>query len=402
MSAPRDGEFLRGWPVLLGSVTGIAAGLSSIYFYSLGIFIKPLAAEFDWSRGEASLGALFGTLAAAAFSPLAGRAADRFGSLAVAVVSLLALAAGLAAHGWWIAGLGSFLVVTVITNAIAIGSSPLPYTRLIAARFIRHRGLALGLALAGTGIGAMLIPALLTPYVATHGWRQGYLALAITALVTVPVVGLLLARAREQVGTAPARLPLRQLAGHRGFVPLGLIFFLSAIAVLGTVVQFVPMLSDAGLAPAQAGKIAGLIGLSAMVGRLLIGFMLDRMRSQLVTAGVLAIAAGGMLLMAAGGTAMAVPGALVLGFAIGAEVDLLAFHTARYFPSKVFGQANGTLYGLFLIGGGIGPVLGGALFDWSGSYQAALVMAAILLAVTSVIGLRLPPSVEEMSQSSVR
>jgi MFS family permease len=84
MNAVRDGEFLRGWPVLLGAVTGIAAGLSSLYFYSLGVFIKPLASEFGWSRAEVSLGALVGTLAAAAFSPLAGRAADRFGSLPIA------------------------------------------------------------------------------------------------------------------------------------------------------------------------------------------------------------------------------------------------------------------------------------------------------------------------------
>jgi len=126
MNAVRDGEFLRGWPVLLGAVTGIAAGLSSLYFYSLGVFIKPLASEFGWSRAEVSLGALVGTLAAAAFSPLAGRAADRFGSLPVAVVSLLARAAGLAAHGRWISGLGSFLIITAMTNAIAIGSSPCP------------------------------------------------------------------------------------------------------------------------------------------------------------------------------------------------------------------------------------------------------------------------------------
>lgn len=390
MKASDTGEFARGWPILAGSIIGIGAGISSLYFYSLGIFIKPLADAFGWSRATASLGALVGTFAAAAAMPLVGRLADRIGSLRLAIGSLLLLTLGFIAHAFLVAGLTSFLFLTAAINACAAGSSPLPYTRLTAAAFHRHRGLALGIILGGTGLGAMLIPALLTPYIASHGWRSGYLALALASAVAIFAIIPFLARAQEPATGKPAPVALRRLVATKGFVPLGLLFFLAAAAILGTVVHFVPMLTDLGLSPVRAGGIAGLIGVAAIIGRLVIGWLIDRLSPNLVTGGVFVLAAVGLVTFASGGVALAVPGALITGLVIGAEVDLLAFHTARYFPRHAFGQANGLLYALFLIGGGIGPVLSGLLYDLTGGYHAFPLTAAGLLSVAGAIGFRLP------------
>lgn len=391
---PADGEFRDGWPVLAGAFIGIAAGVSSLYFYSLGIFIKPLAAEFGWSRGQASLGALVGTGCAAIMSPYVGQLLDRFGSVRVASVSLLLLALGLAAHGWLINGLASFLLVTGLMSLLTVGSSPMPYTRLTVASFRRHRGLALGIVLGGTGLGAICVPLLLGPLVASAGWRSGYVVLGLVAAVALLPMLLLLRRAPD-AGTAGAaagmEVPLAQVIGNPAFARLGVMFLLAAIAILGTVVQFVPMLSDAGMNPAAAGRIAALIGLAAIGGRLLIGALLDRLPPQLVTAGLFALAALGLLLLSQGGVALAVPGAIITGMAVGAEVDILAFFTARYFPAQAFGRANGLLYGLFLLGGAIGPPLSGFLKDSSGSYALSLLVAAGLLVLAAVMAVRLRP-----------
>ena len=385
-----SGEFGSGWRVLLGSFVGIAIGVSSLYFYSLGIFIKPLAAEFGWTRGEASLGALVGTAAAAIMSPFMGRIVDRVGSVNVAIVSLILVAVGLAAHGFLITGLTSFLVVTLIFSLLTAGSSPLPYTRLTVAHFETHRGLALGLVLGGTGMGAILIPRFLVPYVAAEGWRAGYMALGAVSLVLLPVVLLLLRGNRDASSERTPLLTFRQIIGARGFYPLSAMFLLAAVAILGTVVQFVPMLTDAGLSPAKAGGIAALIGLSAIVGRLVVGVLLDRISPALVSGGLFLIAAAGLLMMSMGGIALAVPGAIICGVAVGAEVDLLSFLTARYFPRTAFGQVNGLLYGLFLTGGAIGPWVSGSLYDTTGSYAVSLLVASVLLAVAAVIGFLLP------------
>lgn len=171
-------EFARGWRLVAGSLLGVSAGVSSLYFYSLGIFIKPLSAEFGWSRGDASLGVLIGTLCAAAMAYPTGRFVDRFGGLPVALISLGLLSLGFAALGAATINLWSFLILTAMVSVVTVGSTPLPYTGLIIANFHRNRGVALGMVLAGAGLGAILVPMLLTPFIDQYGWRFGYFALA--------------------------------------------------------------------------------------------------------------------------------------------------------------------------------------------------------------------------------
>jgi len=382
-------EFARSWRVLLGSVLGITAGVSSLYFYSLGIFVKPLAAEFGWGRGQASLGALVGTLCAAVTAIPVGRLVDRFGSFAVGLGSLALLGLAFAAMAVGVSGLASFIALTAVLSLLTAGSSPLPFARLVVASFVRHRGMALGLALTGTGIGAIAVPALLAPLVAMHGWRMGYFALAVTVLVLCLPIAALLYRAPAGRPGVVATAPLGAILRDRAFATIGLPIFLASIAVLGTVVHFVPMLTDAGLTPARAGGVAALIGVASIIGRLATGAALDRIAAPWVAGGLFAIAAAGLLLLALGGAHVAVAGALITGVAVGAEGDLIAFLTARYFGQARYGQAYGALYALFLVGGAIGPALLGMVFDISGSYRLPFAIAAALLFAAALLCLRL-------------
>jgi MFS family permease len=382
-------EFARGWPLLLGGFLGIAAGLGSLYFYSLGLFLKPLAETFGWSRGQASLGPLVGTLCSALASMPSGRLMDRIGPARIAIIAMVLLAAGFAALGFATGGLASFLLITAVTSLVTLGSTPLAYTRLVVGAFDRHRGVALALVLTGTGIGAMLTPILLLPYIAAHGWRSGYFALAVVVLVATPVVAMLIARR----GTAPARgaasSPIASVLGEPAFGLLGAIFLLAAIGVLGTVVHFVPMLTDAGLPPTRAGAIAGAIGMAVIGGRVLAGLLLDRLPAYGVTAGLFAIPAVGMALLAAGGATLALPGALAIGLGVGAEIDLIAFLVARHFPRADYGAAYGGIYSLFLVGGAIGPALVGTLFDLTGGYAMPMLLSAVSLTAAAGLALRL-------------
>jgi MFS family permease len=381
--ADAKGEFARGWRVLLAAALGIALGVSSLYFYSLGIFIKPLAATFGWSRAQSALGATVGTLCAAVMAVPSGRLVDRLGSVRVGLGSLVLLAIGFAALGTVTAGLNSFLVVTALLSLATAGSSPVSFSRMIVATFERHRGIALGLTLSGTGLGAVLIPAVLTPFVAAHGWRAGYRALAAVIVLCLPVLALLL---RTTPGDARERAPLRpfgEVIGNPAFGVLGTMFASASIAILGTVVHFVPMLTDAGLSPAGAGRVAALIGLAAIVSRLISGWLLDRLPGTWVAAGLFMLAALGLVVMGAGGPILFVPGALIVGLAIGAEVDLLAFLTGRYFSRAGYGQAYGALYALFLLGGALGPALAGAMHDLTDSYRPWLLLAGALLGLSA-------------------
>jgi len=385
------GEFRRGGWLLAGCTLGICAGVSSTYFYSLGLFIGPMAGEFGWGRGAASLGALVGTAAAALASPCVGPLVDRFGSRRVALASMLMLALSFAAMGRVTQGVASFLLCSFLLSLLTIGSGPLPYTRMIVAAYSRHRGLALGIALAGTGLGALLIPRLLNPFIAVHGWRSGYYALSGAVLCALPITAWLLPRATEEV--RPERLAggsLRDVLRNPLFLQLASTFFLVSVAVFGMVVHFVPMLTDWGLRPAEAGAVAGWIGVSAVFSRLLIGRLLDRLAPGVVTAALfLAVAtvpAGFALL----GQGYAVAGAIGLGLGIGAEVDLLAFLTSRYLPGNLYARAFGLLYALFLLGGAAGPAISGYLRQRLGGYGEFLGLASTLLMLAAAVSSALP------------
>jgi MFS family permease len=365
-------EFERGWRVVAGSLLGISIGVSSLFFYSLGIFIKPIAAEFSWGRGAASLGALVGTASAALVAIPVGRLVDRVGSVPVALGSLALLALAFAALGIWTSSLASFLILTALLSLLTAGSTPLPYTRLVVAAFERARGLALGITLAGTGLGALLVPVCLTPFVARHGWRMGYFALAGVIVILSPLLWRLIRTAPEPAGTRRVALPFPQLIRSREFRLLALMFFLASLAILGTLVQFVPMLTDWGLSARKAGATAGLIGAAAIAGRLLVGLLLDRVAPLVVTAGVFLLVAGGLVLLGLAGPTFAVAGAVVLGLAVGAEVDLIAFLVGRYFLSALYGQTYGALYAVFLIGGALGPAISGYSQQATGDYRASL------------------------------
>ncbi|MBB4612273.1 MFS transporter [Novosphingobium taihuense] len=381
-------EFRNGWRVVVGGFLGVGIGVSSIYFYSLGIFLKPLAAEFGWSRGEASLGPLVGTTCAALMAIPVGRLIDRIGSERLAVVSLTVLAAAFALLGWATSGLASFLTFTVILSLLTAGSSPMPFTQLVVASFERARGMALGLVLAGTGLGSILIPAFLPGYIASNGWRAGYFLLAGMIAILLPLVALLLRSSSPPMPQRNTSRPFQKVIANAAFAELAVIFGLASVAVLGTVVHFVPMLTDAGLTPARAGQFTALIGVAAVCGRLATGWLLDRVQAERVVAGLFVSAACGLVLLALGGPALIPAGAVVIGLCVGAEVDLISYLVARDFDRSDYGQAYGALYTVFLVGGAVGPGIAGATFDATGNYHIWLWLAATMLVVAGVISAR--------------
>lgn len=383
------GEFAAGWPLLIGCFAGITIGISSLYFYSLGLFIKPLAAEFGWSRGQASLGGLAGTAGIALMSIPVGRILDFVGSVPVAIVSLLLLALGFFALGTWVDGLASFVILNGLLALVGAGSNPLPFTRMIVGRFERSRGFALGLALSGTGLGAILIPMLVGPYIAAFGWRAGYRLLAGVIAVATPLIWLVLRHYSTDRPKPDAPQPLRSLLADPALRLLAGIFFLAALAVLSAVVQFVPMLSDAGLDAAQAGRVAALIGISAIIGRLGAGLLIDRILPHKVATGLMLVAGLGLAGLAVGGAGVAVAGALIVGLAVGAEVDLISFFAGRLFRRASYGQAYGAIYAAFFVGGAIGPALSGYLRDWSGDYTVPLGLSAALLFIAAALASRI-------------
>jgi MFS family permease len=390
-------ELRRGWRVIAAALIGIAFGVTGLFFYSAGIFLKPVASQFGWSRTELSAVNVVAALTLAATAPVVGWIVDRVGARRVALASGVGLSLGFLLLSRATGSFPVYLSLVALTILLGAGAAPVSFTRLINMRFDRARGTALGLAQMATGLAAALMPPLLIPYIAQHGWRAGYVALAVAALMSLPIVIVLIGR----VNTAPSGtrtsvdksidLTLSQAVRGADFVKLAAVFGLAAVGVGGIIVHLVPMLTDSGMTPARVSTIAGLLGIAIIVGRALTGILVDRVFAPRVGFAVFSAAACGCWLLAFGGVRWAGEGAVLVGLAMGAEIDLISYFVARYFGLAAYGSIYGWLYTVFMVGTSIGPLIAGAAFDRFGDYRAGMAILGVSLGLAALATWRLDP-----------
>ena len=353
-------------------------------FYSLGLFVKPLQSEFGWSRAAVSGAASFQQLGIFLSAPLAGRLSDRIGVRPIAVGSALVMPIALVALSRAGPSVAVWFALWLAVSLAGCGTTPAVWARVVTQRFDRSRGLALGLMLMGTGAAAVLAPVLLGGIVARNGWRMAVLAMAAVAFVAGLPLALSVPRA-PQLNTGRTVLPRGILEWSRPTVILMVNGFLLGVVVAGLVVHLVPMLADRGVPLATAANMAASIGVAVLVSRGLVGWLFDRFHAPYVAAAFLAIPMGSCLLLGLGGPAL--PAALMIGLAAGAEVDMLAFFTSRAVAQHNFGSTYGAILGVFCLGAGLGPLLFGLSVDWTSGYRLALIGSALALAcVVTMVG----------------
>jgi MFS family permease len=389
-------EFRRGWRVLTASFLGVGVSMVSLLYYSTGVFIKPLEQEFGWTRAQIGFSGILSVLTITVFAPLIGRAIDRIGLRKITTVSLVLYALGVFALSQMNGSLIIYYVIVVGYTIVGVGSSPIAFTRAVTAWFVQNRGLALGISLSSTGVAGVLLPMFLTPWVADHGWRSGYQVLGGIVLLAIPIVWYWIRDAppvTEPSGTtgeaAATGVDVRTAMTDKNFWLLAGIFFLVALAVSGLLVSFIPLLLDMGFTAAQAGSYGALIGAAVMGGRLVTGFTIDRLFAPWVAATIFALVALGCLSFLLGGGQLAFATAIALGFAMGAEVDLLGYFTARYFGMRNYATLYAFLYSGFTIGAGLSPAIAGFIYDTYGDYDFALMGAVGLLTIATIFSLLL-------------
>lgn len=374
-------ELAAGWPIILAAALAIGVGIMGIGFYSLGLFVQPLQAEFGWSRAEVSGAAASQQFGIFLSAPLVGWLADRWGARPIAIASFMATPVALIAMSRVGNSVVEWDLLWLLVSLAGAGTTPAIWARIVSLRFDHSRGLALGLMLMGTGTAAMLAPALLGPVFADEGWRTAVLVMAgATLLVGLP--------ASLIVGTADRPAPGERKRGkfetNRQTLTLLAIAFLLGLIVAGLIVHLVPMLVDRGMAQADAARMAAAVGVAVLVARLVVGYLFDRFHAPYVAALFLLSPVIAALLLLGGGSVLIA--ALMLGLAAGAEVDMLAYFTGRYAALRNYGATYGGVLGLFCLGAGLGPMLFGKAYDALGGYDAALsISAAALLVVVGMI-----------------
>ncbi|MFL2771217.1 MAG: MFS transporter [Rhodospirillaceae bacterium] len=393
-------EFKSGWQILTASSVGIASGLSGLAFYTFGVFIVPLEQAFGWSRGDLSIASSFLIIGTAITAPIIGTIIDKYGARRVGLWSTLALSLGYLGLTQLQENIMAFYAAWLAIALIGGGTTPVVWTRAINIWFDRGRGLALGLTLGGSGLSGIFGPIFCTAMIAAYGWQGGYIGLGlIILLVALPVIYLLFqdheTNPHKPSGQAEQRKPASSLAGlslHESVrsAPFWIIaggFFVVSGTVAGLIINIVPMLIDRGLTAQRAAGIAGTLGIAVVIGRVGIGYLLDRFRAALIARILLTITAAGCFLLTLDGSEGVLISIAVmsLGFAAAAEVDLVAYLTSRYFGMKSYGKIYGWQTSAFYLGAAAGPILVGIAYNAFNSYSQVLYTSIILLLLGALV-----------------
>ena len=384
------------WWVVFGAVMGLIVGNGPMMQFSFGVFLKPLTDAFGSDRATISGALLVGLVLTGVFTPLAGRLVDRFGVRAIALPAIVLFSIALASLALAPPSPYAFIAMYGLTGIIAAGQTPLPYAKAVAGAFEHRRGLALGVSMAGVGLGTAIVPQIAQALINAVGWRYAYVGLgAFTFVCAFPAVYAFLREPLPLTALAAAQVPGltgREALGTTQFWYLAIIFFAVAAASAGTIAHVVPILTDHGVPPQIATSAISTAGLALIAGRLLAGYLLDRIFAPYVALVLFLVPLLGICLIYFATTpVLAITATICVGIGLGAEVDLIAFLLSRYLGMRSFGEIYGYLFAVFMLGSGLGPFLMGLSFTRTGSYGTAIVGFAIGLCLASALILLFGP-----------
>jgi predicted MFS family arabinose efflux permease len=354
--------------------------------YAFGALMIPLQEAFGWTRGQLQPGMSFLFGGAVLAAQLAGWFNHRYGMRTVTIPSLIALAATFALMTLMGRSIGWFYLLCALLPIAGLGTMHITWTHLINLWFERNRGLALALMLSGTGLSAVFIPSGVTWAIAHWGWQGAFVLLA--ALPVVLALPLTLkwfetpdSRRIAMKDTSPvtarihAGMDFRDAMRSPRFWTLNIALVMIVGATVVMITNTVPLLRDKGLSAAEASHVFGGFGLALIVGRVLVGYLIDRIWAPGVAAIALALPALGCLLLSTTGvdhTTTLVIATALLGMGAGAEFDIAAYMMARYFGLKNYSRLFGVHVGLITTASALAPWAAGAIYTATGTYGAML------------------------------
>lgn len=384
-------EFRVGWRILLLATLGVAVNSNASMLYAFGALVIPLQKAFGWERGDLQSAVSFLFLGAVIASQAVGWLNLRYGMKRVTIVSLIALSlvfASMTMMGRSIVWLYVFFTLLAIAS---MGTMQVTWTHMVNLWFERNRGLGLALVLSGTGLSAALIPSIVTWAVERWNWQAAFLFLASLPLVMVLPFVLVWMRVPASVAPAAktdgktdddgaavlARPGVAFADGVRSarFWVLNIALCLVVAAIVTMVTNTVPLLRDKGLSAADASKVFGSFGLSLIFGRVLVGYLVDRLWAPAVAAVAIAMPALGCLLLWTSGAAdinVLLLATFMVGIGAGAEFDIAAYLVSRYFGLRDYGRLFGVHLGLITAAAAIAPWVFSAIYRSTGSYATML------------------------------
>jgi predicted MFS family arabinose efflux permease len=387
-------ELAQRWPLILASCIGIISSSFVLPYYTIGALVVPVTEEFGWSRAQFQAAILFSSGLGALTSPFVGWLNDRFGSRRVALPAMFGLGLGFLLASQMQGQLWMLFLAYASIALLGAGTIPVTWTRAIATSFFRRRGLALGLSLTGTGICAAVAPHYTVWLTDSFGWRGAYVGLALVPMLIAWPVLYFLFRPLEAGSAGGERASAEALSGMTlGEALRGYRFWVLLLSILFAYLGFsgigpnlFPSMTDDGFSREQAASVQSVYGMAIILGRVVVGFLIDRLWAPGVAAVCLVVPAIGTLIFYGDQSfALAAAASFFIGFAAGAELDLMAFLAARYFGLRHYAKIYSVLYATLAVCSGTAPMLFAAAFDLTQSYDFGFAVATGLFLLSAAV-----------------
>ncbi len=362
--------------------------------FSYGLFFNPLQEEFGWSRTFLSSAASLSFFIMGILAILSGRMNDRFGPRIVMGICGIAYGIGFMLLSQVTAQWQMFAIFGVFI-ALGLGAHDVVTLSTIARWFEKRRGIMSGVVKTGTAIGQVSVPPLAAYLLLAFGWRQALFMLGVGAVVLLVIAALSMKRPPEIQSAAgngvPEGISFSQAKGTRVFWSLCAIQFMFFPSMM-TVPTHLPVHgTDLGMSTTKAATLLSVLGASSIAGRLAVGMLVDRIGAKRAFLMCFAVLLGSLL----GFVGVLSHGLLYVvvafyGFSHGGLFTVVSPLVAEYYGMRAHGSIFGTILFFGTIGGAIGPILAGWIFDTSGAYQNAFLLLASLAAIGLALVISLP------------
>jgi MFS family permease len=383
--------------------------------YSFGVFVKPMFAEYNWPMTVISLAASINLLMYASGGVFAGWLLDRVAPKWITTVSVLLMTAGFIAASFVTSPLGLYLSYGVLVGIGSAGSGAVACTASIGKWFEKKRGIAIGIAAMGIGVGTMIMAPLAGYVVKSFGWRIGFVCIgSLICVVGIAMSQIFMGKDYpEHYGLQPDGEPplsnqsishppdsafkkpsLKPVLLDPRFWLLVVCNLFAVMTVMMTFVHQVAYAINNGIDKIEAAAAIGLIGIMGSCGKFFFGWLSDRIRDAKYSAalGFLLMAVGMYLLYRATNVITLYVFALFYGFGYGSLAPVIPYLISNRFGREVLGVTYGLLTFFSTgLGGALGPILGGFIFDKTGSYRLGWIMNTVFLLIISLLILALKP-----------
>ncbi len=390
-----------GWWIVAGcfllTFTGIGIAINSI-----GVFLKPVSESLGFARGEFSLYFTIAALSMMVAAPFMGKLLSKYNVRLVMGIATTLLAVSFFLYSQ-ATQLIHFYLLSIFLGIGSAGTHVIPVALLITNWFKEKRGLAIAIALAGSGIGGMLFNPFANYLITAFSWQMAYMVLGgVLAITTIPVALFIVRLHPSEMGmvaygdSADSTETVADLKGFSlgeaiktsGFWLLALALLMIGIMNMG-IQQHVPAyLNDIGHSPAFAANIVAIFMGVLVLGKIVLGSIFDRYGSRVGIIFIFTVfALAAFVLTGAQIAAVAIAFGLIFGFANAIMTIPAPLLTVELFGQKNYGVIYGVMSIFFTLGSGIGMPLSGAIFDAKGSYLPAFYLYIGLAILTMLIAL---------------